>query len=365
MSLPILPIQTAYMSSSDISRQPQAWQDNALGAVCFVNNPDDCDITMNIDVPAIQLHAPVLDGIDASCEIWLSDMRTSTSKVLENSSAGAIQFRCNDEFLFGVITLAESVQLQSQPNVSALQQITESAYRQIFALMDKMNYPHIYRFWNYMADINGISHGLERYRQFNVGRKDALAAYSDSLAKQLPAACALGVVDGPLTIAFLLGRKAPIAIENPRQVSAYEYPEEYGPQTPSFSRATLLDSEHSTFLFISGTASIVGHQSVHSQDVVAQTRETLANLEAVIAEANRTTNQAKFDLHHTFLRVYLRYAADLSLVRNEIQRHLGSTTRAVFIQADICRQELLLEIEATAECNRNGLVNNHHAKNDS
>lgn len=99
--------------------------------------------------------------------------------------------------------------------------------------------------------------------------------------------------------------------------------------------------------------------------MVAQTRETLANLEAVIAEANRTTNQAKFDLHHTFLRVYLRYAADLSLVRNEIQRHLGSTTRAVFIQADICRQELLLEIEATAECNRNGLVNNHHAKNDS
>ena len=172
---------------------------------------------------------------------------------------------------------------------------------------------------------------------------------SNTTNNQLPAACALGTANGPLSIAFLLGRKAPVAIENPRQVSAYEYPEDYGPKTPSFSRATLLCLEYSSILFISGTASIVGHQTLHTTDVVAQTKETLANLEAVIAEANHTTGKVKFNLRNVFLRVYIRHAADISLVRNEIHRHLGEATKAVFIQADICRQELLLEIEATAE----------------
>ena len=126
------------------------------------------------------------------------------------------------------------------------------------------------------------------------------------------------------------------------------HPEEYGPQTPSFSRATLLRAEQDDLLFISGTASIVGHQTRHESDVVAQTKETLANLDAVIAEANRTLGEQKFDLQNIFFRVYIRHAADLSLVRNEIQHHIGGTIKAVFVQADICRQELLLEIEATA-----------------
>ncbi|MEO6118684.1 MAG: hypothetical protein ABIP37_06395 [Methylotenera sp.] len=320
-----------------------------MGAICFIDNSVDGNTTASTEIPTIQLHAPILDGLGAGCEIWLSNTRLWADKTLAHGSQRDISYRFNDEFLFGVITLSESA-LEDITDTSALQRITESAYRQVFALMDEMKYPHIYRFWNYMADINKVSHGLERYRQFNIGRKDAFLACSNASNIQLPAACALGLTGGPLSIAFLLGRQAPIAIENPRQVSAYEYPEEYGPQTPSFSRATLLHSEHATLLFISGTASIVGHQTLHTTDVVAQTKETLINLEAVIAEANRTIGEVKFDLRKGFLRVYIRRTADLSLIRNEIHRHLGDTITAVFIQADICRQELLLEIEATAEC---------------
>ena len=344
MSLPILDIQTAYMPFSGIFQQSRSWQESILGAVCFVESSTGS----NTEIPMIQLHAPILDGADAACEIWLSNAALSSDKPLGHGSHGAIQYRFSDELLFGVISLPESAPTQTGTESAPLQQTTESAYRQIFALMDDLDYPYAYRFWNYMADINGISHGLERYRQFNVGRKDAFLACGREVSGQLPAACALGLADGPLTIAFLLGRKAPIAIENPRQVSAYEYPEEYGPQTPSFSRATLLRAEQDDLLFISGTASIVGHQTRHESDVVAQTKETLANLDAVIAEANRTLGEQKFDLQNIFFRVYIRHAADLSLVRNEIQHHIGGTIKAVFVQADICRQELLLEIEATA-----------------
>jgi len=348
MSLSILAIKTAYMPFSGIFQQPQPWQDSILGAICFVEPSTDNNITVAVKIPIFQLDAPILYGADVSCEIWLSNTALSSGKPLGHGSNGAIQYRYSDEFLFGIISLPELAPEQNITDIPPLQHATESAYSQIFALMDDLDYPYICRFWNYMADINCVDHGLERYHQFNVGRKNAFLAHGRKVASQLPAACALGLADGPLTIAFLLGRKEPVAIENPRQVSAYEYPKEYGPQTPSFSRATLLRANADVLLLISGTASIVGYQSLHGSDMVAQTRETLANLDAVIAEANRKLGEQKFDLQNIFLRVYIRYTADLSLVRNEMQRYIGGRIRAVFIQADICRKELLLEIEATA-----------------
>lgn len=332
-------IKTAYMPLSDIYQQPQAWKDSVLGAICFNESVLDLNKMEEAGVLVVQLQAAILAGTDLSGEIWLSNSALMSGSPLESGYHGAIQYRCNEELLFGTICL---------PELESLQSATESAYRQIFALMKDLNYPYIYRFWNYMADINGLSNNLERYRQFNVGRSDAFLACDNQVGNQYPAACALGMVDGPLTIAFLLGRRAPVAIENPRQINAYEYPEVYGPRTPSFSRATLLVAEKSEILFISGTASIVGHQTMHPLDVVAQTRETLVNLEAVVAEANRMLGVRKFDLHNIYFRVYIRSASDLTLVQDEMERYLGVAVNAVFIQADICRQELLLEIEATA-----------------
>lgn len=331
-------IKTAHMPFSSVYQQPQAWKESVLGAICFVDSPLDNDTMEATGVPIIQLHAPILAGADMSSEVWLSNPASSSGKPLSSGCRGSIQYRFDDELLFGVICI---------PELGSLQNATESAYSQVLALMEELGYPHIYRFWNYMADINGISNNLERYRQFNVGRKDAFLACDGEMGNQLPAACALGLVDGPLTIAFLSGRQAPVAIENPRQINAYEYPEEYGPRTPSFSRATLLHTEQNAVLFISGTASIVGHQTLHPLDVVAQTRETLVNLEAVITEANRLLGEQKFDLRSIDFRVYIRHASDLNLVRDEMQRYIGGAVKAVFIQADICRQELLLEIEAT------------------
>jgi enamine deaminase RidA (YjgF/YER057c/UK114 family) len=345
MSLPILVIQTAHLSFPEVFQQPSPCNENTLGAICFTEPPLEIRNAKTFEFPMLQLQAPILDGAHVACETWSI---LPFAKALAYGTHGAIDYRFNDELLFGVITVPEGLPAQHKAGIAPLQYATESAYRQIFELMGALDYPYIYRFWNYMADINVVSHGLERYRQFNVGRKDALLASKPEVASQLPAACALGLAAGPLTIAFLLGRKAAVAVENPRQVSAYDYPEEYGPRTPSFSRATLLRNGQQDILFISGTASIVGHQTKHEDDVEAQTMETLANLEAVIAEANRMLGKPEFGLRDTFMRVYVRSTADLPLVRDAMQRYLGGAFKAVFIQADICRQELLLEIEATA-----------------
>lgn len=331
--------QSAYMSFSAFSQQPEQWKSTVLGAICFADLLGDGNSAGMTDIPFIQMLTPILDGADATCEVWLSNAS------LTQGRRGALRYRYNDELLFGVIELPERG--RSHASGTPLQQAAESAYRQILTLLADLNYPYMYRFWNYMADINGVSHGLERYQQFNLGRQDAFLACGRELAGELPAACALGLAHGSLKIAFLVGRTPALAIENPRQVSAYEYPQEYGPRSPAFSRASLLRFPQEEVLFISGTASVVGHETLHQADVVAQTRETLANLEAVITEANCLLGKPKFDLASICYRVYVRHAADVLLIRNEMSRVISPTIRAIFLQADICRQDLLLEIEAT------------------
>jgi enamine deaminase RidA (YjgF/YER057c/UK114 family) len=282
-----------------------------------------------------------LDPGDSICEVWHG------SGQLTQGQCGAIQYRHDDSVLFGAIALSETT-IEAGADKTPLQQATETAYRQVFALLDSLHFPYLYRFWNYIADINSHSFGLERYRQFNLGRQDAFLAHGRDVMGQVPAACALGSAQGPLSIGFLAGRVAPLSIENPRQISAYQYPQEYGPRSPTFSRASLVRQGDEEVLFVSGTASIVGHANMHPTDVVAQTRETMANIKAVLDEANRHASQPGFDLSSLHYKVYVRNPADLEQIRAELTRCVGNTFKAIYLRADVCRQELLLEIEVTA-----------------
>ena len=142
----------------------------------------------------------------------------------------------------------------------------------------------------------------------------------------------------------------PLAIENPRQVSAYRYPDAYGPRSPTFSRAALaLLSEQRSALFISGTASIVGHATMHVGDVRRQTEESLVNIAAVRAVAAERAG-VPFPAESLTYTVYVRRPADLVTVRSVFEQAVGAHSRAaqdaLYLQADICRTELLVEIEA-------------------
>ena len=282
-----------------------------------------------------------LDAGESICEVWHG------SGPLTQGRCGDIHYRHDDKMLFGVIALSETL-FEGGAGKTPLQQATESAYRQVFALLDMLHYPYLFRFWNYIADINAHSFGLERYRQFNLGRQDAFLAHGRDVVGNVPAACALGLIQGPLTIAFLAGRVAPLNIENPRQISAYQYPQQYGPRSPTFSRASLVRLGQDEVLFVSGTASIVGHATLHPADVVAQTRETMANIKAVLDEANHLASKPGFDLASLYYKVYVRHPADLAQIRAELAHCAGGALKAVYLQAEVCRQDLLLEIEATA-----------------
>ena len=324
------------MSIAEFFQQPAQRRNSVLGAVCFSVS----DMPAELEIPFLRVPMRRLDTAEAVCEVWRG------SHQMKQGKCGDIHYRHDDGLLFGVIVLPETL-FQADTDKTPLQQATESAYRQIFELLDRENFPHLIRIWNYIADINTLSFGLERYQQFNRGRQDAFIAHGRDVAGNAPAACALGYVEGPLTIAFLAGTVAPLNIENPRQISACLYPPQYGPRSPTFSRASLVTLNRAEVLFVSGTASIVGHATLHPHDVAAQTRETMANIGAVLSEANRHAAQPGFDLAGLSYKVYVRHPADQAQIHAELARCVGDSLKAVYLQADVCRQDLLLEIEAT------------------
>lgn len=218
-----------------------------------------------------------------------------------------------------------------------MEQAAEQGYRAIFGALEAVKFPVPLRFWNYLSRILDEEDGMERYRRFNLGRH---RAFLDQLTAPVPpaASCVGGRGDGS-AVYVLTGREGARPIENPRQVSAYDYPAQYGPRSPSFSRAGLYGES----LFISGTASITGHSSRHAGDVPAQLGETLANLRAV-------TRAAGFDPDFAAdtgwaLKIYLRAASERALVTPVLDAAFGPCPK-LFLLGEVCRAELLLEIEA-------------------
>jgi len=350
----VAPLRGENLSITELLKQPTQWQNNALGALCFsttaganidkkANNIEKRQTS--VEMPCMRVFMQRLDDADSFCELWYS----STSP--QHGNFGDVHYRHDGNLLFGVIEQAETG-FTAGGDKTPLQLAAESAYRQIFTLLDTLQYPYVFRFWNYIADINGHSFGLERYCQFNLGRQDAFLACDRSVVGNVPAACALGSAKGSLSIAFIAGRTPPLAIENPRQISAYQYPSQYGPRSPTFARACLArmgeNDKHNEVLFISGTASIVGHISRHPGDVTAQTHETMTNIETILAEANRAAYQAKFCLAELQYKVYVRHPADLEQIKAVLMSRVGIAPNAVYLQAEICRHDLLVEIEAAA-----------------
>ncbi len=222
----------------------------------------------------------------------------------------------------------------------------ESVYRELLGLIERRRYPCLLRKWNILEDVNGQQDGLERYRHFCRGRHEAFAAIQPATLDCPPAACGIGAEEGGLCVYFLAARDPGLPLENPRQISAYRYPRRYGPRSPSFSRGLLKRFDDGAHFFLSGTASITGHESRHHHCVSEQVEESLRNVRALIHTTQERSGQA-LDLASptTTLRAYLRNEDHYPVVREIVERHLGSNANVLYLRSDICRRELLFEID--------------------
>lgn len=278
--------------------------------------------------------------------------RFDTGQPVHRGQTGRVRWARAGRWCWGAIDCALWDDVHRTPP-ERLGDAAEAVYRELFEFLQHTGTPHLQRLWNYLPHINRVDGLLERYRHFNLGRQRAMLAAHHAAFEGAPAACALGVHQGPLVLRFLAGVDAPVAIENPRQVSAYHYPRDYGPASPSFSRAALCRAgEQHLALLVSGTASIVGHATVHVGDWRGQLDETLRNLDAVYGAA-RARCTAPFTLADSHCVIYLREPALADAVLEAFTQAVGPASpaarTAVLLHADVCRSDLLLEIEAHAE----------------
>lgn len=252
---------------------------------------------------------------------------------LERGAHGAVSYLYTPDWLVAQI----QVPLEAADDIAA---ITEQSYRALFSCMHQLGFAQVVRIWNYLPDINNGEGDAEVYKQFCWGRHRAFAALALPPA-QFPAASALGRPAGGLLVYALAHAGACSHIENPQQTSAYCYPREYGPASPSFARASLAGDT----LFISGTASILNAQSYYPGDVIKQAQLSCQNIQRVMAQAQRQA-AATFTLR--LAKVYLRCGAERAQLHSLLPQWLGPDCELVWLQADICRAELLIEIEGIA-----------------
>ena len=275
-------------------------------------------------IPLPLLAGPALD-------LWLGAGAFSSGQI------GPVHWRRMGDAAFLHYTLPDA-DWRRHPAAAA-----EEVYRALEMARAALGVPHWWRFWNYLGGIVEGKGDAEHYRQFTLGRHRAWEA-AGLLSAPLPAATAIGCTSG-LHVFALAGRSAPVPIENPRQVNAWRYPREYGEKPPSFVRAALLREGDIGWLFVSGTASIVGHESRHVGDARAQLDEARANLDAVLAAAAQHAGLPQSALRPRNFKLYWSSPEDAASHADATALFAALAPTQV-LHGTVCRRELAVEIEA-------------------
>ncbi|MGC0363335.1 chorismate lyase/3-hydroxybenzoate synthase [Rhodococcus sp. 27YEA15] len=282
------------------------------------------------------------DGFDSFTETWI------TNRSVTCGTSGDLAYSYDGEYFFCVARIPEAGEYANA---------TRSVYEQAFRLIAEYNYQNIFRMWNFVGGIvEKNSQGMEIYRDFVSGRSEAFKSYGDGTGR-MPAATGIGTRARGISICFLAARNGkPIDLENKRQVPAYRYPKAYGPESPSFARATLLEhagksetaDEVDETLFVSGTASIIGHETVHRDNVGLQTATVLDNIAELIGSENlasvgRASEFRLDDLRR--VKVYVKNEIDAPEVKSVVTARLGVDVDVKYLNVAVCRDDLLVEIE--------------------
>ena len=246
-------------------------------------------------------------------------------------ACGKLSYAFNDAVLFG------HAELEQRHIAEDLQE----TYKDIVQLLNSEHYS-LLRVWHYLPQLAEPSD----YQVFCDARAQAFSSHKEN---SYCAATVIGTGSYYGVVYFIAVRKAGIAVNNPRQTLPHLYPKHYVEPAPMFARSTLKQWGDRSHLYISGTAAIVGHTSLHNSDADAQLSEIVNNLKSLLSEAAKTehgySNMPLARLQHIKLYVDKRVSEDITTL---IDRHLGSDIELQAFEGQMCRPELLVEIEAMA-----------------
>jgi len=276
------------------------------------------------------------EGAGSFAETWFTDRPVSAGSVDD------LVFAEDGEYLFCVFRVGPR---------ATYQESIRKAYESAFGLACEKGYTTIVRMWNLVGNITGKNaDGMEIYKDFCVGRAEAFENWSARLGG-FPAATGIGSLGDGIDCYFIACRDGKATFpENPLQIPAPEYPDQYGPRSPSFARATYLtqaDENAANAIYISGTASVIGHETVYS-DIDRQFDVAIGNIETLIGRGNlwRHGIDDGYRLGDLdFIKVYVRHSDHLPSVRARCGEVFAAEANVVYLNTNVCRPDLLVEIE--------------------
>ncbi|KAA3641924.1 MAG: hypothetical protein DWP95_05810 [Proteobacteria bacterium] len=292
-----------------VSTEPMA---NQLIRFAYMGHPQP-------DEQTVVLPFAVLAQSPGYQEIWQDN-----SQILEVD--------CQDNYL--MVKSASFLVLAYDSESADLNEVVSEIYSDAFQRSHSEDYAHLIRVWNFFPAINDDMGGMENYQRFCVARHALLDQYNQ-LGRPNPAATAIGTHNRQSCYVFMFAKSPGTVIENTRQVSAWEYPLHYSPKQPRFSRAL----QFGDLLMCSGTASVVGHETKHKDDLLLQFKECMTNVGVLLAASDSNCR-----LEDGLFRFYLRDVEDV----NDLQHCIADVglTQFVILGGDICREDLLVECEA-------------------
>ncbi len=252
----------------------------------------------------------------------------------------------------GYITLNDKILLSGALYASTSDSITvqsDGIFQRLGDILQNEGFEinDIVRQWNFIEKITHLSNSGQNYQQFNDARS-RFYAQADWL-NGYPAATGIGTKCGGVTImvdAVKQSNECSTPIDNPLQVSAHAYSQRVlidgdtarHKSTPKFERARKLDIEGCSMIYVSGTAAIRGEESSPSNQIIEQLELTMDNIAHLY-------NGEEYAL--SMLRIYLKHSSNWPIVKSWIEDNYNELPN-ICIEADICREELLVEIEAIA-----------------
>ena len=310
-------------------------QEDVLAVFEFGRSPLESVDSRHVPVALRQLGAPPM------VEVWCCDGPIKTG------SWDKVKFAQGEKLTMGHIAL-------DVRKAGSMRESSRLAYDILQTYLQQSPHQWPLKIWNYIPGINQGSGDEELYRQFCLGRADAVLIDPGD-RPPLPAATAIGSpADEPaLQVYFLAAALPGMDVENPRQVSAWRYPRQYGPKSPLFSRGTILRLNGSQQFLISGTASVVGHQTHHENQVANQLSESLRNVQSLLDEGHRLMGDSHANLDDQgMFKVYIRNPKDLDLIRDTMDAEAPAEIPRIYLEGDICRENLLTEIDGIINLRR-------------
>jgi hypothetical protein len=232
---------------------------------------------------------------------------------------------------------------------------SEKAFEGLIHIFTEVQFPikSIVRQWNYLENILGFDGEQQRYQEFNDVRSGVYGTAFDALG--YPAATGIGMNRGGVIVEFVAVKSNEVEskpVDNPEQIAAHDYSEKVlvGEEcvlktTPKFERARYFGFQDKKLIFISGTASITGEKTVGIDNPVKQTEVTIQNIQRLYSEEVLAgLSKDKLTAKYGHARIYVKNRKDYLSIKKTFEAHFGKMP-VVYIIADICRNNLLVEIE--------------------